>query len=73
MVCVECGVVEHVPVEGDWWQVKIDIKRLLLEQEWLLSLVDPQNEVLAPVCKMCASKVYPPELLEAARRQLLDE
>ncbi len=53
IVCVECGRVAHAPFDDG----KLDASRLHTELSWTLSLVDPQEGVLAPLCGPCAEKL----------------
>lgn len=64
--CVECGDRVHATFTGN----RLISNQLYREHEWLLSVVDPKQMLLAPVCKTCAPKVYPPELLNAAREAM---
>ena len=65
--CCECGESCDAPFVDN----VLSSNALYREHEWLLSVIDPAKCLLAPVCKVCAPKVYPPELLKAARESLL--
>lgn len=60
--CTKCLFVAHVPFDGH----KLDAKKLYRAAGWILSLIDPKDQVLAPLCGTCAARVYPPELLKVA-------
>jgi hypothetical protein len=64
LVCVECGVVVHAPFDGE----RLHSRELFKATGWVLSVIDPQVQVLAPLCGTCAEKVYPPELLATVKR-----
>ncbi len=68
IVCMECGAIVEASFEGE----RIDPKQLFAEHGWFQSCVDKrENEVvMAPLCEVCATKVYPPELLAAAKKEL---
>ncbi len=65
--CVECG--ERLAASFDDGK-HLSTTKLYQEHRWLLSVVDPVDVTLAPVCAVCAPKVYPPELLAAARKSM---
>lgn len=66
LTCVECGAKEDVPFSGD----RLDTSAIHRECGWILSLIsNVEPFVLAPVCKGCAERIYPEELLKAARER----
>ncbi len=65
-VCVECGLVAHMPFDDGQ---KLSSRRMFREHGWVLSLIDPKEKVLAPLCGPCAEKVYPPELLAHIKKE----
>ena len=70
LVCVECGLVEHVPCAGTEMLLTLNLKELYAEHGWFFSLVDPKERTVAPICRECALKLSSPELIEAAKREL---
>jgi len=66
ITCIECGAVEHAPFD----QNSLSPKRLFHEIDWILSVIDPQGIVLAPVCGPCARKIYPPEAFAKVAKAL---
>lgn len=67
IACCECGLVDEAPYDGE----KINTRKLYREKGWVISIVDknPEHVVMAPVCDACLPKVYPPEMIEAVRKQ----
>jgi len=63
IVCIECGVVEHAPFDGE----RLHSHELFRQTGWVLSVIDPKEQVLAPLCGPCAERVYPPELLAVVK------
>jgi len=63
IICVECGIVAHAPFDGE----RLHSTELFKELGWVLSVTDPQEQVLAPLCGPCAERVYPPELLAVVK------
>jgi hypothetical protein len=47
LVCVECGVVVHAPFDGE----RLHSRELFKATGWVLSVIDPQVQVLAPLCR----------------------
>jgi len=66
LTCVECPA----QVEASFDDERMRARRLYREHGWFLSAQARDGGVMAPVCPTCALRVYPPELLEAAKRQL---
>lgn len=67
--CCDCGASAAVPFPV----VQDELTRLLDTEGWILSMVTPPGEPdahWAALCKDCAPKHYPPELLARAREAL---
>ncbi len=66
--CVECGERALAPFDGE----KLPSRELFRKTGWLLSVIDPKELTLAPLCGPCAEKVYDPELLAVAKKKFLE-
>ncbi len=66
-VCVECGIVAHMPFDGE----RLLSRQMFKEAGWVLSVIDPKEQVLAPLCGPCAKRVYPPELLAHIKKEFV--
>ena len=65
IACIECGNVVHATFDDD----KLKSRQLYQEHGWVLSVIDPKEQVLAPLCGPCAERVYPPELLKVVKQK----
>lgn len=68
VVCIECGAVAKTLLGA---HAEIQPGVLFLEHGWVLSLLTPPGTEpveMGPVCKTCATKIYPDEVrAEAAK------
>ena len=65
LTCVECGTQVRAPFTGE----RLYSRNLFQETGWVLSLIDPNESCLAPVCPECTLKLYGPEMMEAVRKK----
>lgn len=87
LVCVECGVVTHVPWPSDANELKSFMRTLWRESRFVLSIVtsigahvpagaqaevSSKDVVMAPVCETCARRVHGQDCLDEVERSFGD-
>ena len=65
LTCVECAMQVRAPFVGE----HIHSRTLFRETGWVISLIDPGEACVAPICPGCARMLYGEEMLETVRKK----
>jgi len=65
LTCFECATQVRALFVDD----QIHARTLFRETGWVLSLIDPSEACVAPICPGCARMLYGEEMLETVRKK----